>query len=67
MRENWATGKDAANLIAKLSGDKTCESDWELDSYDRLRSVMWSTQNQQIMARQFGGVVIQDNTCLTNR
>lgn len=51
MRENWATGTDAAslmatlsgdntNLIAKLSGDNICESDRELDSYDRLLSVM---------------------------
>ncbi|CAN0535817.1 unnamed protein product, partial [Laminaria digitata] len=33
----------------------------------RLKSVICSTAEQQILARQFGGIVIQDNTCLTNR
>ena len=61
-----ATGTDAADRIAKLSQDKTCEAERGLDSHHRLRSVMWSTQNQQGMAKQFGGVVILDNTCLTN-
>ena len=44
-----------------------CEAEWDLDSYHRLRSVKWPTQNQQVITRQFDGVIIQDNTCLTSR
>ncbi|CAN0260765.1 unnamed protein product, partial [Laminaria digitata] len=33
----------------------------------RLNKIFWSTADQQLLAHQFGHLVIQDNTCLTNK
>eukprot|EP00904_Undaria_pinnatifida_P011912 jgi/Undpi1/7851/HiC_scaffold_23.g10323.m1 len=66
-RNSWGTAKDAVLLIEALLKDSTCKCTWKMDSFNQLAVVMWSTAEQQISARQFGGVVIQDNTCLTNR
>eukprot|EP00904_Undaria_pinnatifida_P004254 jgi/Undpi1/1382/HiC_scaffold_11.g04774.m1 len=66
-RNSWGTAKDAVLLIEALLKDSTCKCTWKMDSFNQLAMVMWSTAEQQISARQFGGVVIQDNTCLTNR
>lgn len=63
----WSTPTDAMELVASLKGTPGCYVEWETDLLHRLKSVFWSTADQQILARQFGGVVIQDNTCLTNR
>ncbi|CAN0255656.1 unnamed protein product, partial [Scytosiphon promiscuus] len=32
-----------------------------------LKTIMWASPEQILAARSYGGVVIQDNTCLTNR
>ncbi|CAM9836724.1 unnamed protein product [Pylaiella littoralis] len=40
---------------------------WQLDADNVLTSIMWASPEQILLARTFGGIVIQDNTCLTNR
>ncbi|CAM9288476.1 unnamed protein product, partial [Laminaria digitata] len=67
QREMWSTPTDALDLVASLIRMNGCYVNWETDALHRLKSVIWSTAEQQILARQFGGIVIQDNTCLTNR
>lgn len=67
QREMWSTPTDALDFVASLIRTPGCFVDWDDDSLHRLKMVFWSTAEQQILARQYGGVVIQDNTCLTNR
>ena len=67
QREMWSTPTDALDLVSTLLRMHGCYVNWETDALHRLKSVIWSTAEQQILARQFGGIVIQDNTCLTNR
>lgn len=64
--ELWASSDDALQLVAELErGTETVK--WELDAENILRSIMWASPEQILLARTYGGVVIQDNTCLTNR
>ncbi|CAM9639208.1 unnamed protein product, partial [Laminaria digitata] len=63
----WSTPTDALDLVASLLRTPGCFVDWDTDPLHRLMMVFWSTVEQQILARQYGGVVIQDNICLTNR
>ncbi|CBJ29724.1 putative far-red impaired response protein [Ectocarpus siliculosus] len=64
--ELWASSGDALELVAELErGNETVK--WELDAENILRSIMWASPEQILLARTYGGVVIQDNTCLTNR
>lgn len=64
--ELWASSSDALELVAELErGNETVK--WELDAENILRSIMWASPEQILLARTYGGVVIQDNTCLTNR
>eukprot|EP00904_Undaria_pinnatifida_P011900 jgi/Undpi1/7840/HiC_scaffold_23.g10312.m1 len=66
LRGRWASGEDALNLVAELErGPQTVK--WDVDADQVLRSIMWASPEQVMLARTYGGVVIQDNTCLTNR
>ena len=67
QRETWSTPTDALDLVASLIHMNGCYVKWETDALHRLKSVIWSTAEQQVLARQFGGIVTQDSTCLTNR
>ena len=65
LRGRWASGEDALNLVAELErGPQTVK--WDVDADQVLRSIMWASPEQVMLARTYGGVVIQDNTCLTN-
>ncbi|CAM9950714.1 unnamed protein product, partial [Ectocarpus fasciculatus] len=65
-RGRWASKTDALELVADLErGPATVK--WESDANHVLRSIMWASPEQIILARTYGGIVIQDNTCLTNR
>ena len=66
-REMWSTPTDALEFVSALKDLPGCYVDWQTDSLHRLYSVIWSTAEQRVLARQYGGVIIQDNTCLTNR
>ena len=66
-RELWSTPTDALMFVSSLKDEPGCYVEWEIDSLHRLKSVIWSTADQQIKARQFGGIVIQGNTCLTDK
>lgn len=66
-RELWSTPGDALNLVGSLEGTPGCYVKFELDVHERLKSIFWSTADQQLLAQQYGHVVIQDNTCLTNK
>ena len=62
QRGRWASGEDALNLVAELErGPQTVK--WDVDA----DQVLWASPEQVLLARTYGGVVIQDNTCLTNR
>ena len=66
LRGRWASGEDALNLVAELErGPQTVK--WDVDADQVLRSIMWASPEQVLLAITYGGVVIQDNTCLTNR
>lgn len=67
QRECWSTPTDALDLVSELKDTPGCFVKWETDDLHRLKHVLWSTGQQQVFARQWGGIVIQDNTCLTNR
>lgn len=64
--ELWASSGDALELVAELERGKETVK-WELDAENILRSIMWPSPEQILLARTYGGIVIQDNTCLTNR
>lgn len=64
--ELWASSGDALELVAELERGKETVK-WELDAENILRSIMWASPEQILLARTYGGIVIQDNTCLTNR
>lgn len=66
-RDKWGTAKDGTLLIEALTKDPTCVCTWQADCFHQLSTDMWSTAEQQLLAKQFGGVSIQDNTCLANR
>lgn len=64
--ELWAASKDTVNLVAELErGQDTVK--WELDAEDILVHIMWASPEQILLAKTYGDIVIQDNTCLTNR
>ena len=66
LRGRWALGEDAVNLLAGLErGPQTMK--WDIDADQVLRSIMWASPELVMLATIYGGVVIQDNTCLTNR
>ncbi|CAN0486865.1 unnamed protein product, partial [Laminaria digitata] len=44
-----------------------CYAKWEVDGSGRLNKIFWPTADQQLLAHQYGHLVIQDNTCLTNK
>lgn len=67
QRELWSTPSDALDLVSSLKDLPGCYVKWETDPLHRLKHVFWSTGQQQLFARQWGGIVIQDNTCLSNR
>ncbi|CAN0491261.1 unnamed protein product, partial [Laminaria digitata] len=62
-REMWSTADDAMNLVGSLKGTPGYYAKWEVDGSGRL----WSTADQQLLAHQYGHLVIKDNTCLTNK
>lgn len=66
-RQERGVETDAKLLIKALTKDPTCVCSWEMDCVNQLSMVMWSTAEQHRLARQFGGVVLQDNTGLTTR
>ncbi|CAN0429829.1 unnamed protein product [Laminaria digitata] len=66
-REMWSTPDDALNLVESLKGTPGCYAEWEVDGSGRLNKIFWSTTDQQLLAHQYGHLVIQDNTCLTNK
>ncbi|CAN0598085.1 unnamed protein product [Laminaria digitata] len=66
-REMWSTPDDAINLVGSLKGTPGCYAKWEVDGSGRLNKIFWSTADQQLLAHQYGHLVIQDNTCLTNK
>ncbi|CAN0468273.1 unnamed protein product [Laminaria digitata] len=63
----WSTPDDAINLVGSLKGTPGCHAKWEVDGSGRLNKIFWSTADQQLLAHQYGHLVIQDNTCLTNK
>lgn len=63
----WSTPSDALDFVSSLKDLSGCYVKWETDAHHRLKSVIWATTEQQILAREFGGVVIQDNTCMTTK
>ena len=66
LRGRWASVEDALDIVAKLErGPQTVK--WDVDADQVLRSVMWASPEQGLLARTYGVVVIQDNTCLTKR
>ena len=67
QRELWSTPTDGLDLVSGLKDLPGCYVRWDTDAQHRLKHVLWSTGQQQVFARQWGGIVIQDNTCLTNR
>lgn len=67
QREMWSTPTDALEFMTSLTSMPGCYAKYETDALHRLKMVIWSTAEQQSLARQFGGIVILDNTCLTNR
>ena len=67
QREMWSTPTDELELVASLVGMNGCYVNLETDALHRLKSVICSTAEQQVLPRQFGGIIIQGNTCLTNR
>ena len=67
QRETFSTPTDALDLVTELKDMAGCYVRWDTDELRRLKHVFWSTGQQQVFARQWGGIVIQDNTALTNR
>lgn len=67
QRETWSTPTDALDLVSELKDMAGCYVKWDTDELHRLKHVFWSTGQQQVFARQWGGIVLQDNTALTNR
>ena len=66
LRGRWASVEDALNVVAELErGPQTVK--WDVDADQVLRSIIWASPEQVLLARTYGGVVIQDNTCLTKR
>ena len=66
LRGRWASVENALDIVAKLgSGPQTVK--WGVDADQVLRSIMWASREQVLLARTYGGVVIQDKTCFTNR
>lgn len=66
LRGRWASVEDALNVVAELERGPQAVK-WDVDADQVLRSIMWASPEQVMLARTYGGVVIQDNTCLTNR
>ncbi|CAN0382849.1 unnamed protein product, partial [Laminaria digitata] len=66
-REMRSTPDDALNLVGSLKGTPGCYAKWEVDGSGRLNKIFWSTADQQLLAHQYSHLVIQDNTCLTNK
>ncbi|CAN0478106.1 unnamed protein product, partial [Laminaria digitata] len=66
-REMWSTPDDAVNLVGSMKGTPGCYAKWEIDGSGRLNKIFWSTADQQLLAHQYSHLVIQDNTCLTNK
>ena len=66
-RKMWSTPTDAMDLVASLNGTPGCYVKWDLDGSGRLNNIFWSTADQRLVAQQYGHLVIQDNTCLTNK
>ncbi|CAN0385360.1 unnamed protein product, partial [Laminaria digitata] len=66
-REMWSTPDDAMNLVGSLKGTPGCYAKWEVDGSGRLNKIFWSTADQQLLAHQYGHLVIQDSACLTNK
>lgn len=64
--ELWASSGDALELVAELERGQEIVK-WELDAENIMRSIMWASPEQILLARTYGGIVIQDNTRLTNR
>ncbi|CAB1099118.1 unnamed protein product [Ectocarpus sp. CCAP 1310/34] len=67
QRECWSTPTDALDLVSELKDMAGCYVKYDTDGLHRLKHVFWSTGQQQVFARQWGGIVLQDNTALTNR
>lgn len=57
---------DAAGFVSTVKGKAGCRVYWANDALDQLKSVIWFTAEQQVLARQLSAVVVQDNTCLRN-
>ena len=57
-REQWATGPNAMHLQTSLEKDPQCIMKCDADCHGRLRSVMRSTAEQQLMARKYSGIVV---------
>ncbi|CAN0384111.1 unnamed protein product, partial [Laminaria digitata] len=55
------------NLVGSLKGTPGCFAKWEVDGSGRLNKIFWSTADQQLLAHQYGHLVIQDNAWLTNK
>ena len=65
-RQQWLSAGDALNLVTDLK-NKGATVAYELDPNHVLRSIMWATPEQILLSRTYGGIVVQDNTMLTNR
>lgn len=66
QRGRWASAGDAVQLVAELERGPGMVK-WEMGADQSLKTIMWASPEQILAARSYGGVVIQDNTCLTNR
>lgn len=63
QREMLRTPTDALDLVASVTRKHGHYVNWETDVLHRLkRSVIWSTAEQRILARQFGGTAINKTT-----
>ncbi|CAM9444741.1 unnamed protein product [Ectocarpus sp. 12 AP-2014] len=65
-RGRWASRADALDLVADLERGQT-KVRWESNTNHVLLSIMLASPEQITLARTYGGVVIQDKTCLTDR
>ena len=63
----FSTPADATDLVVSLTGTPNCYVKLEADSSDQLNKIVWPTADQQLLAQQYGNLVIQDSTCLTNK
>lgn len=65
-RQRWVSTGDALNLMVDLK-NKNATVAHDIAPDDVLRTIIWASPEQILLAKTYGGVVIQDNTCLTNR